>query len=159
MLDSIHVYYYCRILYMSLHRYDNGLFYPGSHDADYNCVGGAGAEGFNINVAWNWDSMGDAEYLSAFHYIIMPVAYEVHSHIHVTIQTHTCTLTLTHTHTHSHTHTHTHTHMYTHSQTHTCIHIHVHVHVHTHTHTHAHTHTHTRTHTVQPTAGDSVKWI
>ena len=40
-------------------------------------MGGQSAEGFNINVAWNWDTMGDAEYLSAFHYIIMPVAYEV----------------------------------------------------------------------------------
>ena len=54
------------------------MFYPNIPDADYTFVGGAGAEGYNINVAWNWDTMGDAEYLSAFHYIIMPVAYEVH---------------------------------------------------------------------------------
>ena len=68
----------CRVLYISLHRYDNGQFYPGTPDADYNFVGGPGAEGYNINVAWNWDAMGDAEYLAAFHYIIMPVAYEVY---------------------------------------------------------------------------------
>ena len=67
----------CRVLYVSLHRYDNGQFYPGTPDADYNFTGGPGAEGYNINVAWNWDTMGDAEYLAAFHYIIMPVAYEV----------------------------------------------------------------------------------
>ena len=72
-----------RVLYISLHRYDNGQFYPGTPDADYNFVGGAGAEGFNINVAWNWDTMGDAEYLAAFHYIIMPVAYEVYIHVQV----------------------------------------------------------------------------
>ena len=74
----------CRVLYVSLHRYDNGQFYPGTPDADYNFIGGPGAEGYNINVAWNWDAMGDAEYLAAFHYIIMPVAYEVNpcSHLH-----------------------------------------------------------------------------
>ena len=66
-------------MYISLHRYDNGQFYPGTPDADYNFTGGAGAEGYNINVAWNWDAMGDAEYLAAFHYIIMPVAYEVNT--------------------------------------------------------------------------------
>ena len=34
-------------------------------------------EGYNVNVAWNGASMGDAEYLAAFHHVLMPIAYEV----------------------------------------------------------------------------------
>ena len=66
-----------RVLFFSLHRYDHGTFYPGSSDADSSCVGGPGAEGYNINVAWNDAKMGDAEYMSAFHNVLLPVAYEV----------------------------------------------------------------------------------
>ena len=66
-----------RVLFFSLHRYDHGTFYPGSSDADSSCVGGPGAEGYNINVAWNDAKMGDAEYMAAFHNVLLPVAYEV----------------------------------------------------------------------------------
>ena len=74
---SITIYFDCRVLYFSLHRYDNGLFYPGQPDANYSYAGGQSALGYNVNVAWNLDSMGDAEYLSAFHHLLMPIAYEV----------------------------------------------------------------------------------
>ena len=30
-----------------------------------------------MNVAWNNSKMGDAEYLSAFHHLLLPIAYEV----------------------------------------------------------------------------------
>lgn len=43
-----------RVLYCSLHRYDNAAFYPGSPDANYDMVGTNKGAGFNINVAWNW---------------------------------------------------------------------------------------------------------
>ena len=66
-----------RVLFFSLHRYDHGSFYPGRPDADSTYVGGPGAEGYNINVAWNDAKMGDAEYMAAFHNILLPVAYEV----------------------------------------------------------------------------------
>ena len=42
-----------RVLYCSLHRYDNAAFYPGSPDANYDMVGTNKGAGFNINVAWN----------------------------------------------------------------------------------------------------------
>jgi len=41
------------VLYCSLHRYDNGTFYPGSPDANYDMVGTNKGTGYNINVAWN----------------------------------------------------------------------------------------------------------
>ena len=40
-------------------------------------MGGEGAEGYNVNVAWNRSSMGDAEYLAAFYHLLLPIAYEV----------------------------------------------------------------------------------
>ncbi|KOB70092.1 putative histone deacetylase hda2, partial [Operophtera brumata] len=42
-----------RILYMSLHRYDHGSFFPHSRDADHGAVGEGRGEGFNVNVPWN----------------------------------------------------------------------------------------------------------
>lgn len=66
-----------RVLYFSLHRYDNGMFYPNSIKADSTYVGGASAKGYNVNVAWSGSRMGDAEYLAAFQHILLPIAYEV----------------------------------------------------------------------------------
>ena len=75
LLLSVH--WRCRVLYFSLHRYDDGGFFPCSEDAEYDQVGTGKGEGFNINVAWNFDAMGDTEYLLAFYHILLPVALEV----------------------------------------------------------------------------------
>ncbi|XP_077370269.1 protein deacetylase HDAC6 isoform X2 [Festucalex cinctus] len=64
------------ILYISLHRYDNGSFFPASEDAAPDRVGVAKGMGFNVNVAWSGGRMGDAEYLAAFHHVVMPIATE-----------------------------------------------------------------------------------
>ncbi|CAG0908482.1 unnamed protein product, partial [Darwinula stevensoni] len=42
-----------RVLYVSLHRYDNGGFFPCSTDAHYSCVGLESGKGFNVNIPWN----------------------------------------------------------------------------------------------------------
>ncbi|KAM4700209.1 histone deacetylase 7 isoform 3-T3 [Discoglossus pictus] len=65
------------VLYMSLHRHDDGNFFPGSGAADE--VGAGSGEGFNVNVAWTGGldpPMGDAEYLAAFRTVVMPIAHE-----------------------------------------------------------------------------------
>ncbi|XP_022102474.1 histone deacetylase 6-like isoform X2 [Acanthaster planci] len=64
------------VLYISLHRYENGLFFPCSPDGAPDVTGLGEAKGYNVNIAWNVDSMGDAEYLAAFTQIVMPIAYE-----------------------------------------------------------------------------------
>ncbi|XP_063899744.1 histone deacetylase 6 isoform X1 [Helicoverpa armigera] len=64
-----------RILYMSIHRYDHGSFFPHSKDADHTAVGEGKGEGFNVNVPWNKRNMGDTEYLTAFTQVILPIAY------------------------------------------------------------------------------------
>ncbi|XP_018425072.1 PREDICTED: histone deacetylase 7 isoform X2 [Nanorana parkeri] len=65
------------VLYVSLHRHDDGNFFPGSGAADE--VGSNSGEGLNVNVAWAGGldpPMGDAEYLAAFRTVVMPIAHE-----------------------------------------------------------------------------------
>ncbi|XP_059397049.1 histone deacetylase 7-like isoform X1 [Carassius carassius] len=65
------------VLYISLHRYDDGNFFPGSGGPAE--VGSGVGEGFNVNVAWTGGldpPMGDAEYLAAFRTVVMPIAQE-----------------------------------------------------------------------------------
>ncbi|XP_069033810.1 histone deacetylase 6 [Embiotoca jacksoni] len=64
------------VLYVSLHRYDNGTFFPSSEDAAPDRVGVANGAGYNVNVAWSGGRMGDPEYLAAFHRVVMPIATE-----------------------------------------------------------------------------------
>ncbi|KAJ8012914.1 hypothetical protein DPEC_G00047820 [Dallia pectoralis] len=63
------------VLYMSLHRYDDGNFFPGSGAPDE--VGIGAGLGFNVNIAFTGGldpPMGDAEYLAAFRTVVMPIA-------------------------------------------------------------------------------------
>uniref|UniRef100_A0A480WJQ7 Histone deacetylase n=1 Tax=Sus scrofa TaxID=9823 RepID=A0A480WJQ7_PIG len=65
------------VLYISLHRHDDGNFFPGSGAVDE--VGAGSGEGFNVNVAWAGGldpPMGDPEYLAAFRTVVMPIARE-----------------------------------------------------------------------------------
>lgn len=54
------------MLYISLHRYDNGTFFPIHADSDYVDVGEGPGVGFNINIPWSNAQMGDREYMAAF---------------------------------------------------------------------------------------------
>ncbi|CAG05956.1 unnamed protein product, partial [Tetraodon nigroviridis] len=63
------------VLYISLHRYDDGNFFPGSGAPEE--VGSGAGNGFNVNIAWTGGvepPMGDVEYLTAFRYVVMPIA-------------------------------------------------------------------------------------
>ncbi|VDN98664.1 unnamed protein product [Rodentolepis nana] len=63
------------VLYISLHRFDDGAFFPGTGSIDE--IGTGMGIGFTINIAWpKGIGMGDAEYLAAFRYIVLPVAKE-----------------------------------------------------------------------------------
>jgi len=64
------------VMYISLHRFENGRFYPHNRDADLDAVGGPGAEGRNVNIPWPTDGMCDGDYLHAFQRVILPIAYE-----------------------------------------------------------------------------------
>lgn len=65
------------VLYMSIHRHDDGNFFPGTGAAT-ECGAGPGL-GYNVNVPWSCGTdppLGDAEYLAAFRSVIMPIAKE-----------------------------------------------------------------------------------
>ncbi|XP_036943917.1 histone deacetylase 5 isoform X2 [Acanthopagrus latus] len=65
------------VLYISLHRYDDGNFFPGSGAPEE--VGSAAGVGFNVNIAWTGGvepPMGDVEYLTAFRSVVMPIAQQ-----------------------------------------------------------------------------------
>ncbi|KAL3056666.1 hypothetical protein OYC64_019195 [Pagothenia borchgrevinki] len=65
------------VLYLSLHRFDDGNFFPGSGAPDE--VGSEAGVGFNVNMAFTGGlepPMGDVEYLAAFRTVVMPIANE-----------------------------------------------------------------------------------
>ena len=64
------------VLFISIHRFDGGRFYPNTKDADYTEIGSGKAKGRNINIPWPTGGFGDGDYLYMFQNIIMPIAYE-----------------------------------------------------------------------------------
>lgn len=70
------------VMYISMHRHDDGNFFPGT--GDLHEIGANEATGYNINIAWTGSlnpPMGDAEYLAAFRSIVMPMAKEFNPEI------------------------------------------------------------------------------
>ena len=70
------------VLYISIHVYQNGSYYPGQPDdpnipdGGLDKVGNDLGIGKNVNIGWHDDGMGDAEYMAAFQRIVMPIARE-----------------------------------------------------------------------------------
>ncbi|KAG0099551.1 Histone deacetylase hda1 [Podila epicladia] len=65
------------VVYCSIHRYENGTFYPGDPvAAAHTTVGEGSGRGKNINIPWPTSGMGDSEYIYTFHKVIMPIIYE-----------------------------------------------------------------------------------
>ncbi|KAF7361827.1 Histone deacetylase clr3 [Mycena venus] len=64
------------VLYISIHRYERGEFYPcGPFGGLQSCGEGAGL-GYSVNIPWPEKGMGDADYIHAFQKIVMPIAME-----------------------------------------------------------------------------------
>ncbi|CAL9729994.1 histone deacetylase Hda1p [Monosporozyma unispora] len=65
-----------KILYVSLHRFELGKYYPGTTNGQYDQTGEGKGEGFNCNITWPVGGVGDAEYMWAFEQIVMPMGRE-----------------------------------------------------------------------------------
>lgn len=65
-----------RVLYISLHRYENGKFYPGTKYGLAQEVGEGDGEGFSLNIPWKTGGVKDGDYMYAFNRVIMPVISE-----------------------------------------------------------------------------------
>lgn len=62
------------VLYISLHRHEDGTFYPGTGGAHE--VGYMGAEGYCVNIPWSRGGVGDNDYIFAFQHVVLPIASE-----------------------------------------------------------------------------------
>ncbi|CAG8730432.1 15924_t:CDS:2, partial [Gigaspora rosea] len=67
------------VLYLSLHRWDNGNFYP--YSGSPSDLGSGVGLGKNVNITFSSeddksDAMGDTEYVAAFKHIVMPIAMQ-----------------------------------------------------------------------------------
>lgn len=65
-----------RVLYISIHRYEGGKYYPGTINGRYDQTGEGKGAGFNCNITWPVGGVGDAEYMLAFEEIVMPMSRE-----------------------------------------------------------------------------------
>ncbi|CAD5234865.1 unnamed protein product [Bursaphelenchus xylophilus] len=59
------------VLYISLHRHDNGNFFPGT--GAVVDTGKEAGKGFSVNIPFSGDIMGDPEYLAAWRVIVLPL--------------------------------------------------------------------------------------
>ncbi|CCJ31234.1 unnamed protein product [Pneumocystis jirovecii] len=64
------------VLYISLHRYEDGRFYPGTKYGNYDKVGSGKGLGKTVNIPWPCKGMGDSDYIYAFQKVVLPIAYE-----------------------------------------------------------------------------------
>lgn len=65
-----------RVLYISIHRFENGKFYPGTKYGGADKVGEGKGEGFSVNIPWLEAGVGDADYMYAFHKVVIPIMSE-----------------------------------------------------------------------------------
>ncbi|KZF20599.1 Arginase/deacetylase [Xylona heveae TC161] len=64
------------VLYISLHVYNDGRFYPHGPDGGARMCGEGPGIGKNVNIPWPSQGMGDGDYMYAFQNIVMPIGYE-----------------------------------------------------------------------------------
>ena len=65
-----------RVLYMSVHRYEEGRFWPHLRESNFDYVGEGEGLGFNVNLPLNVVGCGPAEYLAIFNRLFLPIAAE-----------------------------------------------------------------------------------
>ncbi|KAF8210352.1 hypothetical protein K438DRAFT_1959631 [Mycena galopus ATCC 62051] len=64
------------VLYISLHRYERGEFYPCGPFGGLQSCGEEAGLGYSVNIPWPESGMGDADYIHAFQKVVMPIAME-----------------------------------------------------------------------------------
>ncbi|XP_066247062.1 histone deacetylase 6 isoform X1 [Euwallacea similis] len=64
------------VLYISIHRYENGTFWPNLREGNFDHIGHGKGKGYNINIPLNETGLNDTDYIAIVINIILPVAYE-----------------------------------------------------------------------------------
>ncbi|KAI6660493.1 histone deacetylase 6-like [Oopsacas minuta] len=65
-----------KILYISMHRYMNGCFYPPGRTGGHTHVGTGNGAGYNVNIGWNHYNVTDGDVMAAMHFVLLPVLSE-----------------------------------------------------------------------------------
>lgn len=60
------------VFYLSIHRFDNGYFYPGDISAGESYIGKGKGTGYNVNVPLV-EGMGDKHYMAVMDHVFVPV--------------------------------------------------------------------------------------
>lgn len=63
------------VLFLSMHKFEDGNFYPAREEAGHEFVGEGAGEGFNVNIPLNKDRMRDYDYIRAWIRLVVPIAY------------------------------------------------------------------------------------
>lgn len=58
-----------RVLYFSIHRYEEGAFWPELRESNWDYIGEGRGKGFNINVPLNKTAMENWDYAAIFHQV------------------------------------------------------------------------------------------
>lgn len=64
------------VLYVSIHRYERGKYWPELIESNFNFTGQGAGKGFNLNFPLNETGCNDADFLLMWFNVILPVAYE-----------------------------------------------------------------------------------
>ena len=64
------------VLYISIHRYERGAWWPNLQESDFTSVGSGPGLGYNCNIPLNTTDNTDADYLAAWHRVVLPLAAE-----------------------------------------------------------------------------------
>ncbi|KAF8566189.1 hypothetical protein P879_01646 [Paragonimus westermani] len=65
-----------RVLFVSIHRYERGTFWPNLREANFDFVGEGPGRGYNVNIPLDDIGLSDSDYLAIFHQLLMPIAIE-----------------------------------------------------------------------------------
>lgn len=64
------------VLYVSIHRYERGKYWPELIESNFNFTGQGAGKGYNLNFPLNETGCNDADFLLMWFNVILPVAYE-----------------------------------------------------------------------------------
>lgn len=64
------------VLYVSIHRYEKGKYWPELIESNFNFTGQGAGKGYNMNFPLNETGCNDADFLLMWFNVILPVAYE-----------------------------------------------------------------------------------
>ncbi|KJH42216.1 histone deacetylase family protein [Dictyocaulus viviparus] len=63
-----------RVMFFSIHRYENGKFWPHLEESNYDHIGDSEGRGYNVNIILNEVGCGDADYMTIFWNVLWPLA-------------------------------------------------------------------------------------